>query len=244
MPLGDKALRKRNQEKDKKAGIIRDTRVLQKQERAKPDVLCGVCSQSFKVTTKNADARKHAEGKHPKKTFEELFPSLCEQSEEEEEGPADDEIPESKDGWKCAFTGNVMFSDGYTMAPVYEGMVMEVKAAEVTIGGSILIDLVAHHDLKEVKLDKAAFMAAIKAYLPRVVPWMGENGLKESVKPFRAQATEFVKFVVSKFDTFTFYTGANGDATGSIAFSYQKDEDNYYTKTFLFLNQGLIQGPL
>jgi hypothetical protein len=129
-----------------------------------------------------------------------------------------------------------MFSDGYTMAAAYEGMVMEVKATEVTIGGTIVANLVAHHDLKEVKLDKAAFMASIKAYLPRVGPWMAENGKKESVKLFRGQATEFVKFVVGKFDAFTFYTGAKGDATGSLAYSYAKEEDDYQTKTFCFLN--------
>ena len=143
-------------------------------ERAKADVLCSVCAQSFKVTEKNVDARKHAESKHPKKTFEECFPSLGEQPEEEEQ--ADDELPESKKGWACAFTNNVMFSDGYTMAPIFEGMVMEVKATEITIGGSIVINLVAHHGLKEVNLDKAAFMAAIKAYLPRTVAWLNENG--------------------------------------------------------------------
>ena len=87
------------------------------------------------------DARKHADSKHPKKTFEELFPSLCEQDDEDEEAE-DDELPESKQGWKCAFSGNVMFSDGYTMAPTYEGMVMEVKAQDVTIGGSIVVNLV------------------------------------------------------------------------------------------------------
>lgn len=54
------------------------------------------------------DARKHVEGKHPKKTYEECFPE-----EEEDDEDADDELPESKKGWKCAFTGDVMFSDGY-----------------------------------------------------------------------------------------------------------------------------------
>jgi hypothetical protein len=58
-----------------------------------------------------------------------------------------------------------MFSDGYKMKETFEGAVMEVKATDVTIGGSILPNLVAHHDLEEVKMDNAAFMAAIKALL-------------------------------------------------------------------------------
>ena len=143
MPLGDKALRKRNQEKDKKAGVIRDTRLLQKMDRAKEDILCGECAQSFKVTVKMADARIHAANKHPKKTFEELFPM----GDEESDGPADDELPDSKNAFKCVFSKNTMFSDGYETKETFEGKVMEVMAHEVTIGGSIVIDLVSQHDL-------------------------------------------------------------------------------------------------
>ena len=111
-------------------------------DRAKADVLCAMCSQSFKVTEKNVDATNHAAGKHAKKTFEECFPSLCEQ-EEEDEVEVDDELPDNKKVWKCAFTKNVLFSDGYKMEPIYEGMVMEVKATDVTIGGEIVSSLVA-----------------------------------------------------------------------------------------------------
>ena len=127
------------------------------------------------MTIKNIDARKHADGKHPKKTFEECFPSLCEQ-DEEEEGDVDDELPENKSVMKCAFNGNVMFSDGYTQSTIFEGMVMEVKATDVTIGGSMTINLVAQHGLKEINMDKAGFMGKIKDYLKRVVGHMKENG--------------------------------------------------------------------
>ena len=43
MPLGEKALKKRQQNADAKKGIIRDTKVLQKMERAKADVMCTIC---------------------------------------------------------------------------------------------------------------------------------------------------------------------------------------------------------
>lgn len=206
MPLGDKALRKRNQEKDKKAGIIRDTRVLQKNERAKADVLCHFCAQSFKVTVKNVDAHKHAESKHPKATFDECFPSLGEQAEESDDGPVDDDLPESKEGWKCALTGSVMFSDGYKMAPAFGGAVMEVKATDVTIGGSIGPNLVAHHDLEEIKMDNAAFMAAIKALLVDtkkhirkvgIEQWQQEQGKAEELK--EGEVPEEVKNKVKDF---------------------------------------------
>ena len=62
-------------------------------------------------------------------------------------------------------------------------------------------------------------MASIKAYLPRVVAYMKEKGKDDEIKPFRAQATEFVKYVVGSFNKFTFYAGENGDATGAMAFS-------------------------
>ena len=35
-----------------------------------------------------------------------------------------------------------------------------------------------------------------------------------------------MKFVVGKFDDFTFYAGESGDEAGAIAFSYQKEEDD------------------
>jgi hypothetical protein len=43
---------------------------------------------------------------------------------EEDEGPVDDPLPQGEMGWKCAFTGNFMFTDGYPMSEIYEGMVM------------------------------------------------------------------------------------------------------------------------
>ena len=36
--------------------------------------------------------------------------------------------------WKDSFSGNLMFTDGYRMREIHEGMVMEVKAKDgVTI---------------------------------------------------------------------------------------------------------------
>ena len=104
------------------------------------------------------------------------------------------------------------------MIPIFEGQVIELKAKDVTIARNIVPNLVAHHALKEVKMDKAAFMAAIKEFLKRTVGWMKENGKEDDIKTYRAQATEFVKFIVGKFADFTIYTGENGDATGHLAF--------------------------
>mmetsp|Transcript_83349 Transcript_83349/g.202101 ORF Transcript_83349/g.202101 Transcript_83349/m.202101 type:complete len:80 (+) Transcript_83349:65-304(+) len=76
MPLGGKALKKREQNANAKAGIVTDDAVLRKQAAAKEDIKCTICSTAFKVTKKNADQKIHAESKHPKSTFEECFPGL------------------------------------------------------------------------------------------------------------------------------------------------------------------------
>jgi hypothetical protein len=42
-----------------------------------------------------------------------------------------------------------MFHDGYRQREIYEGMVLEVKGKDgVSVGGNIVIDLVAQHGLK------------------------------------------------------------------------------------------------
>ena len=67
--------------------------------------------------------------------------------EEEEEIPVDDELPVSKNGWKCIFNGKSMFSDGYKMETIFEGAVMEVKANLINIGGEVVCNLVEQHKL-------------------------------------------------------------------------------------------------
>merc|ERR1711957_718170 len=76
MPLGGKALKKREQNANAKADIVTDDLANRKQAAAKEDVKCSICSQSFKVTKKNVDQKAHAESKHPKSTKEECFPGL------------------------------------------------------------------------------------------------------------------------------------------------------------------------
>merc|ERR1712060_251052 len=76
MPLGGKALKKREQNENAKAGIVTDDKVLRKQATAKEDVVCTICKQSFKVTKKNTDQKAHADSKHPKSTFAECFPGI------------------------------------------------------------------------------------------------------------------------------------------------------------------------
>ena len=87
-------------------------------------------------------------------------------------------------------------------------------------------------------------MGMIKAYLKRIVTHLTDNDRKEEVAAFQAKATEFVKFVVTKFDKFSFYAGESGDDAGAIGFKYQKEEDDDLTSTFLFLIEGTKEQPL
>jgi hypothetical protein len=93
----------------------------------------------------------HFESKHKKKggpTIEECFDAFKVVADEDE-ADNDDKLPEGKIAWKCAFTGNYMFHDGYRQREIYEGMVLEVKGKDgVSVGGNIVIDLVAQHGLK------------------------------------------------------------------------------------------------
>ena len=74
MPLGGKALKRREQAKDAKNGVVRDELALRKAANAKADVHCTVCAVAFKLTKRNVDQRAHVESKHPGKTFAECFP--------------------------------------------------------------------------------------------------------------------------------------------------------------------------
>ena len=62
-----------------------------------------------------------------------------------EEVELDGELPENSKVWKCSFTGDVMFSDGYTMEPILDNQAMEVKAEEISLGGETVVNLVAQH---------------------------------------------------------------------------------------------------
>ncbi len=77
-------------------------------------------------------------------------------------------------------------------------------------------------------------MTYIKSYLKRVADKIDP----ERADAFKKGAQEFVKFVISKFDEFEFYTGVSEDTEGSIVYSYWEDESGagpvfYYFKDAL-----------
>ena len=64
------------------------------------------------MTDRNVDAKKHAENKHTKSTFEECFPDLAEKVEEEDE-EEEEEVFVATKKFKCIFNGTEMVDDAY-----------------------------------------------------------------------------------------------------------------------------------
>ena len=62
------------------------------------------------------------------------------------------------------------------------------------------INIVHAHKLVELNLPKKVALGAIKVYLGRIVNHLKENGKEDRVKPFQQGATEFIKFVMGKYD--------------------------------------------
>mmetsp|Transcript_13312 Transcript_13312/g.17781 ORF Transcript_13312/g.17781 Transcript_13312/m.17781 type:complete len:123 (+) Transcript_13312:65-433(+) len=117
MPQSNKALKRREQARDAKAGIVRNEMVLRKQAKAKPDVFCTVCGTSFKLTKRNVDARTHAESKHATKTFAECFPEVIKAEEEEKLNAAGSGDASTKANSKKKDDTFALLSEGLAGAP-------------------------------------------------------------------------------------------------------------------------------
>jgi len=65
-----------------------------------------------------------------------------------------------------------------------------------------------------------------------------ENGKEDRVPAFKKESTEMFKYIISKHDEFQFYTGKSVNMTGSLAFSYQKEQEDE-GPTFLFFADAL-----
>jgi hypothetical protein len=100
----------------------------------------------------------------------------------------------------------------------------EEEAGGEEAGAEKVIDVVHNANLVQTNLSKADFMAHIKGYVKRLKAFVDENKPDRSAS-FQKGASEFVKFVVSKFDEFEFYTGSKEDLDeGSLIFSFWEDE--------------------
>ena len=80
-------------------------------------------------------------------------------------------------------------------------------------------------------------MAMVKAYLKRVVAMLKENGKEDRVKGFQTGATEYIKFLIGKWDEMQVWTGSSSDFEAGLAFCYNKDGD--VDPTFMFFADGM-----
>ncbi len=67
-------------------------------------------------------------------------------------------------------------------------------------------------------------MTYIKGFLKTLKIYLEKNGKEDRVESFQKGAQDFIKFVVTKFDDFTFYTGSKESLEGSIVFSYWEND--------------------
>jgi hypothetical protein len=148
------------------------------------------------------------------------------------------------------FTNDEILADVFPFTLDYNDVIMKVKSqykkkddcGKVDIGcgnafggeeddsapGEIpeekVIDVAFNANLVETQFSKADFMTYIKTFLKNLKTYLEENGKNDRAVAFQKGAQEFVKFVVSKFNDFQFYTGASEKLDGSIVFSFWEDE--------------------
>ena len=128
--------------------------------------------------------------------------------------------------FKDLISGDEMFSDSYPHQQLYNDAIWEVKAkytkkssdfvaiasddvADYYDDGDMVVNLVDAFPLQEVQLTKKDFMSYVKGFFKSVVTKLKEEGKEDRVKGFQQGATEAVKYIVSNFDEFQFYAGAN-----------------------------------
>jgi len=94
-----------------------------------------------------------------------------------------------------------------------------------------VIDVAFNTGLVEYQMSKADFMTYIKNLLKNIKGKIEEG----RVADFQKGANDFIKFVVSKFDDFTFYTGTSENIDeGSIALSYWENDSDPGPVFFFF----------
>ena len=151
--------------------------------------------------------------------------------------------------WTDVWSGDEMVSDSYPHKLIFNDACLEVKAKFTTKGsdfvaiasddvneddgeGETVINVVDAHRLVEFEVSKADAMQMIKALMKRTMGYLKENGKEDRVAGFKQGATEFVKFVMGKYDEMQIFMGESSDDTASLAFAYTKDGET--DPTFLF----------
>ena len=101
-----------------------------------------------------------------------------------------------------------------------------------------VVDIVDAAELNEIPMSNKDLMGWGKVFLKAVIDKLKEDGKEDRIPAFKKESTEMFKFIVSKADEFQFYTGKSVNMTASLAFSYQKEQDDE-GPTFLFFKDAL-----
>ena len=145
--------------------------------------------------------------------------------------------------YTCIFSNDEMSSDSYKYCKVFGDAGIEFRASyRQKCGDQILIasddeiaddqetttvvDIVDACELTEIPMSKKDLMGWAKNFLKNVTEKLKEAGKEERVPAFKKEATEMLKFIISKQEEIQFYVGKSLAMDGSLAFSYQKEQED------------------
>lgn len=100
-----------------------------------------------------------------------------------------------------------------------------------------VIDIIDKFSLNETQYTKKEYTTYIKAYMQKLKKHLAENN-PERVEGFMKGATDFIKYVMGRFDEFKFYSGPSYDTEALYVLScYKQDSDP--APVFYFFADGL-----
>ena len=158
--------------------------------------------------------------------------------------------------YSCIFSGDEMSSDSYKYSDCFGTAGLEFKANyrqkkgdQIVIASDdeiddndddavTVVDIVDAAELNEIPMSKKDLMQWGKVFLKGIIDKLKEDGKEDRVPAFKKESTEMFKFIVGKHDEFQFYTGKSVNMQSSLAFSYQKEQDDE-GPTFLFFKDAL-----
>lgn len=150
------------------------------------------------------------------------------------------------------FTGDKLMSDAHAFTLEYNGAMMKVKSKlmlkDTTQGLSgeeeseemlyRLFDVEHQYNLVKDTFSRKDYEGYSKEFASRLKKYLEANVSASRAGLFQQGATDFVKFVLSKFSEFEFFWGASMDPDSAIVHAYWEDE-NDEAPTFYFFKDAL-----
>ena len=155
----------------------------------------------------------------------------------------------------CIFSNCEIASSAFTQIPCYGDYMFKIHSTtgtseamkfdmgdceDVVDENRTLNDISDGFQYNEITLTKAQFGQMMKKYLKNIE---GEIKKKENqeeyIEGFKKNATEFCKFVMSKFEEFQFYMNSENDSEGAFMCCYWENPETDKGPTFFFFKDGL-----